>query len=254
MELLKIDKYRNEVLQDLERVNSYYIDPPKDILIVVRDQLRIFQKCIETLQENTTNYNLYIWNNASNKETTEFINSLNATVITSEDNKGFIIPNNRLIERTKSPYIILINSDVFLLSPSWAKLIVATLDEGYSQVGYEGSKLGDDLQGTFAYCGDGLDYISGWCFGIKRETYEKFGLFDEKNLQFAYGEDSDFSLRLLEAGEKIYASPLNNVYHLGNQTIQQVRKERDVVTTFEQNHLYMNSRWKNFLNDRKTKH
>ena len=83
------------------------------------------------------------------------------------------------------------------------------------------------------------------CFS--RQTYESFGLFDDKNLDFAFAEDADFSLRLKEKGGKIYALHTDYAYHYGNITIKDVQKKLNTLDSFRHNHEYIARRWKDYL-------
>ena len=103
------------------------------------------------------------------------------------------------------------------------------------------------IEGAGFGFGSEYDYICGWCMCFERSIYNEFGLFDDENLSFAYGEDADFSLRLKEAGKEIYALHLDLVKHFGNKTINAVSKELDVKTSFDANHKYLKSRWAEFL-------
>ena len=72
-------------------------------------------------------------------------------------------------------------------------------------------------------------------------------------MKFAYCEDTDLSLRLKEAGHKIYALYAPLVHHYQNKTIKTVEKEGevDVRASFEHNHEYIKLRWSHYLeNDR----
>jgi GT2 family glycosyltransferase len=82
---------------------------------------------------------------------------------------------------------------------------------------------------------------------MSRKVYDKYGLFDEENLLFAYGEDADLSLRLIEAKFKIRALHLGLVIHHGNATIKEVAKKRDCRPTFDANHDYLRLRWADYL-------
>ena len=111
--------------------------------------------------------------------------------------------------------------------------------------GYQGGYLNEDAQGggeeAFGY---EIDYVAGWSMALSRVTFQEFGLFDEKNLRFAYGEDSDLCLRLKEAGRQVYAMHLELVQHFGNRTIKQLVAEGyDLSTSFRQNHEYLKGRW-----------
>jgi len=56
------------------------------------------------------------------------------------------------------------------------------------------------------------DFASGCCEMIKREVFEKVGLFDEK--YFLYYEDNDLSQRAKKAGFTIYYQPKAKLWHL----------------------------------------
>jgi GT2 family glycosyltransferase len=249
------EKYRAEIMRELAIANSCP-EYSKDIIIVVHDQLPYLKACIESIQANTNNYHLYIWDNASQPDTQEYLDSLmlrnpgTVDVMRSEENIGFILPNNQLASWGTGEYIILLNSDTKVFE-GWDKGMIGCLnnDPEIAQVGYLGGVLNEDGRGVGWGFGFKLDYVPGWCFCISRETYSEFGLFNEKDLTFAYCEDADFSLRLQEAGKKVYAMHLMLVHHYENKTIKVVRDkgEIDVVKTFEQNHEYMRRRWKDYL-------
>jgi GT2 family glycosyltransferase len=238
----------------------------KDIIIVVHDQLMYLKMCIESIREHTSNYTLYIWDNGSGKETVDYLEQLqkefaigkdldwDIEVWRSEKNEGFIIPNNKMAAIGEGDYIILLNSDTKVFR-NWDMAMIGWLQQNsnVAQVGYWGGHLGDDGRGSGGDFGYNVDYIYGLCFCISRETYSKYGLFDQENLDFAYCEDSDFSLRLLEDGKNLYALHAPLVYHYQNKTIQAVNEEGriDVRATFEHNHEYIRLRWKDYLSTKR---
>lgn len=236
-------------------------DAWKDIIIVVRNQLSYFKQCIESIKANTKNYHLYIWDNGSDPETRAYIDSLVASfdperdtdwdisTMRSEQNTGFIEPNNELVAWGDSEYIVLLNSDTKVFE-GWDRLMTGFLESHpeVAQVGYWGGHMGPDGRGFGGSTGYDVDYIPGWCFCVARSTYEKHGLFD-KRLKFAYCEDADLSLRLKEAGSKIYSLHAPLVHHYQNKTIVEVEKEGqvDVAATFAANHEFIKERWKDYL-------
>lgn len=233
----------------------------KDIIIIVRNQLDYFKDCIDSVFENTTNFHLYIWDNGSDEKTKSYIEDLvknhnpdldshyKITTIRSENNTGFNYPNNELVAMGSSPYIILLNSDTKVFS-LWDSTMISYLKENpkVAQVGYWGGHLDSTGRGFGGSNGSEIDYVPGWCFCVSRETYELHGLFSDK-LKFAYFEDSDYSLRLKEAGKEIYALHAPLVHHYQNKTVKEVEKEGiiDVRASFEHNHAYMQNRWKHYL-------
>ena len=246
----KINYFREEIKKELGLI-EYYKPVKKDILIVVKDQLEYIWQCVESIFKYTEDFNLYIWNNGSDESTTNYLKSLEVRGVRIEHhhkNIGFIEPNNRLIEIGESPYVILLNSDT-LVAPNWDKVLVGFLqqNEDFAQVGYMGSVINSDGMGGSSEFGENIDYIPGWCFCIPRKIYQEIGLFDEKNLRFAYGEDSDFSFRLREKGWRIYSLHLDLVRHYENVTVKAVRNEIDTKESFINNHSYINKRWSKFL-------
>jgi GT2 family glycosyltransferase len=248
-------------IKDELKLATLIEDQWKDIIIVVRDQLDYFKACIDSIKQTTNKYHLYIWDNASGPETSEYINSLlqsydserdldwKITTVRSETNTGFIHPNNEMAALGESPYIILLNSDTKVFE-NWDKTMMGFMKkhEDVAQVGYWGGHLSDDGRGFGGSNGFDIDYVPGWCFCIKRETYDEFKLFSDK-LRFAYCEDSDFSLRLKEAGKRIYALHTPLVHHYQNKTVVAVEKEGslDLRATFDYNHKYIKERWKYYL-------
>jgi GT2 family glycosyltransferase len=235
---------------------TQYNNQNKDIIIIIKDQIDYVKKCIDSIYQNTSDFNIYIWDNASKPETANYLKEIssreNVHLTRSEENLGFIVPNNRLAAISKSPFLILLNSDTEVRS-GWDSGLIGYLlvHDKVALTGYHGCVVDAEGRGHPAWCGDNIDFIPGWCACLKRETYERFGLFDESNLDFAYCEDSDLSFRLQEAGRTIYALHLDLVIHHGNKTITQVQHERDVTATFKKNHHYIQKRWDKYLREQR---
>lgn len=247
-------KYRSEILQELQYAETAE-DKSKDIIILVHNQLPYMKTCIESILKHTKNFHLYIWDNASNSDMEEYLKELMyqnpgiIDVMRSDTNVGFIPPNNELVKWGKGDYIILLNSDTKVFE-GWDKAVLGFFQNNtnVAQIGYLGGVLNEEGKGYRADFGYNVDYISGFCSCISRKTYEEFGLFDH-NLKFAYCEDADLSLRLKAAGKEIYSLHLMLVHHFENKTIREVQAKGDidVVSTFEHNHKYLMSKWKEYI-------
>ena len=228
--------YPNEI-QNEERL-IHLSNYTKAILIVVHDALDYLEQCVKSIKAVTSNFKLYIWDNASQTVIPE--------AIRSEVNQGFIIPNNRLAEMVTEDVIICLNS-VTVVSEGWDNALCSFLDLGYSQVGCLGGLLEEDFTGSYTAFGEDIDYVLGWCFAIKRSTYEKYGLFSE-DLQQAYFEDVDLSLRLRANGEKIYALYSPFVHHYGGKTISVI--DVDFYNKIKFNHGIVKNKWKEVFTKR----
>lgn len=225
-----------------------YVPAAKDILIVVRDELEFVRACFESVFENTDDFTLWVFDNGSGPETASWLRTQDVRLTRSEENLGFIRPNNLLAAQGTAPYLILLNSDTVVF-PGWEKAMIAHLqqDPRLGQVGYQGSVLDSEAMGRTAAYGRGVDYVTAWCMCLPRPLYEVHGLFDEENLEFAYGEDSDLSFRLREAGYGVHALHLDLVWHFGGKTIKTVAAEHDTTPSFVRNHEYLKRRWANYL-------
>ena len=228
-------------------------DEQKDIFIVIKDGLDFVRPCIESVLNNTENFTLHLWDNGSNEPTRDYLKNLESPHIRhyrSEENLGFIQPNNRMAEMAEAPYLILLNSDT-IVQKGWDKAMLGYLQEheGFGAIGYEGGILGSDGWGTNTAYGENIDYLMGWSLCVPKPIYDRYGLFDEENLVFAYFEDSDFSLRLKEGGEKIYALHLDYVRHLRNRTVREVANEVDIQKILVKNWRYFRKHWEKQLNE-----
>ncbi|CAE7860192.1 KCND2 [Symbiodinium microadriaticum] len=239
-------------------------DAWKDIIIVVHNELPYLQQCVESIRRHTKNCTLYIWNNNSDEDVQSYLDGLmnviepgvfEIEVRHHPENIGFIEPNNTFAELGDGDYIILLNSDCMVFE-GWDKTLLGHLqdDPDLAEVGYLGGALDGEGKGIKAgRYGYDIDFVCGWCVCISRDTYEEFGLFN-KQLTFAYGEDSDLSLRLKAADKKILALYTNLVLHHGNKTVNRVSRQGTISTlkeTFEANHRYVKEKWRDYLeNDR----
>jgi len=253
------EKLRTSLKHELVCQNQC-ADAHKDIIVVAHNGLEHLRQCVRSVLDNTNQCTLHIWDNASGLATSEYIDRLPfseklqagnwkiAKYERSKLNLGFIRPNNLLVKKTTSPYIILLNSDT-VVHRGWDTALLGYLQSHpeVAQVGYMGGLLDKDGRGVSTGYGDQVDYIMGWCFCIRRETYERYGLFDEYAFDFAYFEDADLSLRLKALGEGIYALHLHYVDHCGEATSQDVKKRIDLDTIFHRNQATFADRWGNYL-------
>lgn len=219
-----------------------------EINILCWNQLELTKNCVESIFKNTKNFKLNLWDNGSSDGTKGYLKSLkreydNVEIYLSDKNLGFIVPNNRMAEKLSSPYVVLLNNDT-IVSEGWLEKLLAPLKQ-YPQVaetGASGAILDENGWGTAVKPNMALDYLEGWCIALPYRIIKKFGLFDEKNLYFAYSEDSDLSLRLKEAGYKIMSVDCG-VKHIGSATRSKAKNKIDFEGIQLRNHLYLLKRW-----------
>ena len=227
--------------------------PAKDILIVVHDQPEFVADCLESALRATRRATVFVWDNASAPPTRDLLRGLAAggriVLRRSEENVGFVEPNNELARLGSAPYVILLNSDC-TVARGWDVALVDALrdDPGLGVVGFQGGLLDQNGCGAIEAYGDEIDYVSGWCLAVRRAEIDPRGLFDPA-IRFAYGEDADLSLRLRRSGLRPRALPLQWALHFGGRTIAAVRAERDLSAAMEANQRLLRSRWAGYLGE-----
>ncbi|MDD5172640.1 MAG: glycosyltransferase family 2 protein [Patescibacteria group bacterium] len=168
-------------------------------------------------------------------------------VIFNSKNLGYSRANNQAIKLAQGKYILILNPDIIVFPQSIDKL-KEFLQEN-SQVGVVGPQLLNPdksiqysccrfpnlltplLRRTFLGCRPWfkkelghylmfdfdhqqtreVDWLIGASLMIKKEVFEKVGLFDER--YFAYFEDVDFCRRVREAGFKVIYFPQTQMIH-----------------------------------------
>lgn len=165
-----------------------------------------------------------------------------------DKNYGFADGYNRAIAMTRSPYTVLLNSDV-APAPGWTKALYHFM-ESHPDVGATQPKvLSYKNRDTFEYAGacggyidrNGYPYCRGrifdycehdegqydneaeifWATGaaltVRTDLYLKAGGLDSRF--FAHMEEIDLCWRILLSGARIMAVPSATVYHLGGGSL-----------------------------------
>lgn len=187
--------------------------------------------CVNSLRKVLyKNLEIIIVDNQSNDGSYEKLKKENrdCVVLLSPTNNGFSAGNNIGIKYAMehdTDYIMLLNNDTEV-QPDFISKMIEVADKNtvvtpsiyfYSnknEVWYADGKI-SKLKCTVSngsnkrskYC----DYASGCCLLIPRDVIEKVGYWAEE--YFMYYEDMDYSLRLKNAGVKIYYKNDAVVYH-----------------------------------------
>ncbi len=237
--------------------------PPKFFIsILCLNRIELTKQCIESVLMNSgDDYEVMITDNASTDGTKEYIEKLvgefnNISFVRNDENKGFIEPMNeafRTASRKGSTYFVCLNNDT-IVTPGWLDALAKPLDENYKAA----------LSGPANGC-NGLDnncmgmrspiteYLEGFCLMVKVRVIEKQfnGQLFSGYLQFAYGEDSDLSLRVREKGYSIHKLPFEVSHCDQAGTVHREsglkEKMRDI---FENNHRVLTRRWAGYLRKR----
>lgn len=216
----------------------------------VRNTIDCIDSVIASSPKKEASLEIIVVENGSNDGSREKLRELkNIKLIESTKNLGYSGGNNLGIVyalKANADFILILNNDVFIDKDAISHLIKAT-DKAdiispkiYFAKGFEFHKTRykkDELGKVIWYAGGqidwkniigshigvdevdngqydskrGIDFATGACILVKREVFEKIGLFDEK--YFLYLEDMDFCVRAKRAGFKIIYEPSAILWH-----------------------------------------
>ena len=178
-------------------------------------------------------------------------------LILNKSNLGFTKANNQGMKVAKGQYILLLNSDTYLIENSFKKLLDKTqsiegnlgalgpllLNEDKSvqqSVGFFPNlpqvfwwmTFIDDLPGgqllspyhvdhdSFYRKDQKVDWVTAAAILVPAKVIKRVGPFDEKI--FMYGEEVEWCWRIKKAGFKVYFTPSAKIVHIGRGSSQKI--------------------------------
>lgn len=211
----------------------------------------ILKECLESvLNTNYPNLEIIFVDNGSTDASADYVakNYPGIKVVRNKSNLGFSKGFNTGIRVSSGKYIALLSNDM-VVDPNWLNPIIQVMenDQKIGLAGFKRLVLGeenriDGIGGDLYLCGrvkpigvreidkgqydivrEDLDYIGG-AMVLRRETLRKTGLFDP-NL-FLFSEDIDLCYRIRKKGYKVVYIPQAIIYHKGQATINELKKEQ----------------------------
>ncbi|NVM34368.1 MAG: glycosyltransferase family 2 protein [Candidatus Lokiarchaeota archaeon] len=213
-------------------------EPFTSIILSNYNGLIHIKECFDSLLKlNYKNFEIIFIDNNSQDKSIEFVrkNYPNVKIIENKKDYGFSKANNIAATYAKGKYIALLNIDT-VVDANWLTRLVKVAEKS-DKIGITVSKMyyyhNKDI---INYAGGSCDkYLKGVHIGdnkrdnksfsiqmevffacgaailIKRELYNKIGLFDP--LYYAYCEDLDLSWRTWLIGYKVVYVPTSFIYH-----------------------------------------
>ena len=198
----------------------------------------IFQQYEKELQSGE--FEIILIDNASKDETIKEVSNLkipNIKIIKNKDNLGFSKGNNVGVKNATGEFVLFLNSDTEVKDKGILKM--GEFLDNNKHIAILGGKLENANGSTQASTGkfysifnlfllliggerlgllrsspvriSKVDWVSGACMMVKRETFEKIGGFEEK--LFIYMEDHELCFRAKEAGYLTYYYPFLSLLH-----------------------------------------
>ena len=170
-------------------------------------------------------------------------------LVPNKDNLGFAKANNRGIKIAKGKYVLLLNSDTYLIENSFRKMVKKAGE--YDNLGVLGPLLLNEdrsIQQSVGFFPDlpqvfwwmsfiddlpfgtllkpyhvdhdnfykkdqEVDWVTAAAILVSKDVVAKIGALDEKI--FMYGEEVEWCHRIKKAGYKVYFSPSTQIVHIG---------------------------------------
>ncbi len=217
------------------------------ISILTHTALGAAKRCINSVFSFSDDYELILTANGNPKAAEYFHrlarNHKHVRVVVNPVNRGFIEPNRHALELTDTPLFVMLNDDT-LVCPKWLDMLRAPFQQ-HPKAALSGprarcSRLNPQMRGIPGY---GVEYLEGSCLMGRTSLLKQYGLFSP-NLLFAYGEDSDLSLRMRELGFTIHQVPFSLPFHAGGATTRTVPGLAPIIAA---NHEYLVRRWADYL-------
>ncbi|MCJ7663018.1 MAG: glycosyltransferase family 2 protein [Desulfobacterales bacterium] len=241
------------------------------IIVPVHNNPEFTLACIESIRENTQDYEIIIVDNGSSPPFVAPYEELKAIhgvkVIRNEENVGYSAAANQGIKTVEGGVLAFLNNDI-LTTPGWLDYLTWHIDNGFDLVGpcsnsvagpqqvkvgyrFEDRILNSvdkkDLNG-FASHFHSANYRDSkphyllvlYCLVMRREVIDRVGLFDEA---FTLGnfEDDDFCLRAIEAGFRLGIAQDVFIHHFGGVTLKSM--DIDIKALFAKNWGIFKSKW-----------
>ena len=251
-------EFRPQLLEDFVRfLKVPALLPAKPrvaISVVCHNKLELTQRCLRSIFDHSEQFDLIVTDNASTDGTWEWLQQFakehsNVTLIRHQENLGFIKPHNDALTLARGDYFVVLNNDLEVCA-DWLPALTAAFDQNprLAICGLDGNcgALDDQMNGV--PCAERLEYIEGCCLMIPTALARAYGLFSTY-LHFAYGEDSDLSLRLREQGCEIATVSLP-IRHVRAATAKLVAKKMDLDLIAAGNHAILQKRWSVYLKRR----
>jgi GT2 family glycosyltransferase len=231
--------------------------PLVSIIIPTRDQVRLLQQCVTSI-EGKTSYHPYeivvIDNNSIDPETVHLLDALSDKhrVLRYPGPFNFSAINNFGATQAKGEHLLFLNDDTQVIDGEWLAALVEQAQR--PEVGVAGAKLlypDNSIQHagvTLGICGGaghafrklpnnrtayfGLadltrncSAVTAACMIIRRKVFDEVGGFDEE-LKVVYN-DVDLCLRIRKQGYLILYTPFAVLYHFESATRGRLRPTRE---------------------------
>ncbi|MBO6576582.1 MAG: glycosyltransferase family 2 protein [Rhodothermales bacterium] len=227
--------------------------PQVSVIIVSWNARHLLERCLPSVVATAyENVEVVLADNGSTDDSVTWVRQHHPSVRVIEhgSNLGFCAGNNRAIEQTDSPYVVLLNNDVEV-EPDWLDHLIDEAEAQPKVAALQPKVLQFDERHLFEYAGAAGGHLDRfaypfargriffdleedlgqydepadvfWATGaamlLRRSALDTVGLLDEA-FEF-HMEEIDLCWRLQRAGFRVRAVPASKVYHMGGSSLAQ---------------------------------
>lgn len=222
------------------------------IVVPVMNQLHYTKKCLQDLSlTKGIETEVIIINNASIDGTKEFlIRTERIHVIDNVANKGCAASWNQGIKKSNGDWVVMLNNDV-RLPLDWLGNLIATAREKKADIISPGIREGILNYNFESYASEYTNSMrnafrkwtpSGVCFSVKKNVFDKVGLFDE-NYNIGQYEDADFFRRCKNSKIKMGITGRSFIHHFGSVTQKSIQNKTKTDYS-NRNKNYHRKKWR----------
>lgn len=204
------------------------------IVVPVMNQLHYTKECLKDLSlTKGIEIEIIIINNASIDGTKEFLSKKERIrVIDNDVNKGCAASWNQGVKESNGDWVVILNNDV-RLPLGWLNNLISTACKKNVDVISPGMREGQLNYKIENYAPAYMNSMrnvfrkwtpSGVCFSVKKNVFEKVGLFDE-NYEIGQYEDADFFRRCKNSNIIMGITGGSFIHHFGSVTQKSIQKK-----------------------------
>jgi N-acetylglucosaminyl-diphospho-decaprenol L-rhamnosyltransferase len=220
------------------------------VVIPVLNKIHFTAQCLEDLFKSTKlNLEVIVIDNASSDGTSDYLGKLNSIItITNNENNGCAASWNQGVRRSTGEWIIILNNDV-RLPKDWIENLITFADQKCLDVVSPGMREGELNYNLSDYAANYMQKMakalrywtpSGVCFAVRKNVFEKIGLFDDYKI--GQYEDADFFRRCKKSDLLMGISGVSFIHHFGSTTQKHIMKYNNNSYS-KNNQLYHRKKW-----------
>lgn len=198
-------------------------DEQVSIIVVHRDRPEYLNICLQSIAVTSfnNNYEIIVVDNASGKESQDFLNDIEGEVklVRNDKNLYWSAAANKGAEKADkaSKYLVFMHCDVVVTNPAWLDLLINVSESQNS--GFVGV---DHL--SYYMANQKVDFIQEWCLLVTRDCWKEIGPWPEELPQI--GQSFIMTVRAQNKGFKpqIMRNPLCHHYKIFSLDINEYER------------------------------